>query len=152
MPSHNRVQLMGNLTRDPELRYTQNETPVANFGLAVNRIRSKNEAVDFFDVTVWRETAKAAAEHKKKGDPVFIEGRLEQQNYTDKQGNDRSKHVVVAETIQYLSGGNGNGSGGGSGAGSAQSGEFSAEDFDEIPDDIPFAHYSSRRRIATQIL
>lgn len=94
MPSHNRVSLMGNLTRDPELRYTNNGTPVANFGLAVNRIRSKNEAVDFFDVAAWRETGESVVSYKKKGDPVFIEGRLEQQTWQAQDGSNRSKHVV----------------------------------------------------------
>ena len=102
MPSHNRVSLMGNLTRDPELRFTNNGVPVANFGLAVNRIRSKNEAVDFFDVSAWREVGEGVANYKSKGDPVFIEGRLEFQQYQDKDGNNRSKHVVVAESIVPL--------------------------------------------------
>ena len=157
MPAKNRIQLMGNLTKDPEVRYTQNETPVANFAVAVNRVRSKNEAVDFFDCAAWREIGTNLAHYKGKGDLVYIEGRMEQQTWQAQDGTNRSRYVVVAEDIQYLPSGNGNGSSsGGASGGSAQgagqgaSGEFADEDFD--PNDIPFAHYSSRRRIATEIL
>lgn len=108
MPSFNKVELLGNITRDPELRFTNNGIPVANFGLAVNRVRSKNDEVDFFDLTAWRGVGETIANYKKKGDPVFVEGRLEQQSWEDKQtGATRTKHVVVVENIQFLSGGNG---------------------------------------------
>lgn len=102
MPSRNRVELMGNITNEPGLRYTSAGVAVANFGLAVDRVRAKEGEVDFFDVKVWREPAKALVKYKKKGDLIFLEGRLEYQTYTDKKGNPRSKHVVVAEDIQYL--------------------------------------------------
>lgn len=102
MPAYNRIQLMGNITRDPVLRYTKNGAPVANFGLAVDRPRSKRGDVDFFEVSAWRERGKAIVEHKKKGDPIFVEGHMEHQTYTDGQGTKRSRHVVVATEIQYL--------------------------------------------------
>jgi hypothetical protein len=70
MVSFNRVVLAGNLTRDPELRFTQEGVPVANFSIAVNRVRSKSEAVDFFNVSCWRELGERVANYKKKGDPI----------------------------------------------------------------------------------
>jgi single-strand DNA-binding protein len=76
MVSFNRVVLAGNLTRDPELRFTQEGVPVASFSIAVNRVRSKSEAVDFFNVSCWRELGERVANHKKKGDPILVEGRL----------------------------------------------------------------------------
>jgi single-strand DNA-binding protein len=71
MVSFNRVVLAGNLTRDPELRFTNNGIPVCQFGIAVNRVRSKNEEVDFFDITAWRELGETIANYKKKGDPIL---------------------------------------------------------------------------------
>ncbi len=153
-PSMNKVILAGNLTRDPELRFTNDGIPVCNFGLAVNRRRSKDdEAVDFFDVNVWREQGEAVANYKKKGDGVLIEGRLQYRSWEDKEsGQKRSKVDVVAENVQFLGGrGDGNGSSGGSGAGSgtkagARHGrrgddvDLNEEDFD----DIPFRHRQPR--------
>lgn len=136
MPAKNRIELMGNLTKDPEVRYTQNETPVANFGIAVNRIRSKNEAADFFDCAAWRELGTNLAHYKGKGDLVLIEGRMEQQTWQAQDGTNRSRHVVVAEDIQYLPSGNGNGSSQGSG----HNGVDNSVEYDEEEDysDIPF--------------
>lgn len=102
MPAYNRIQLMGNITRDPVLRYTKNGAPVASFGLAVDRPRSKRGDVDFFEISAWRERGKAIVEHKNKGDAIFVEGHMEYQTYTDGQGAKRSRHVVVATEIQYL--------------------------------------------------
>ena len=92
MVAFNRVVLAGNLTRDPELRFTQSGVPVANFGLAVNRVRSKNEEVDFFDVTAWRELGETVTNYKKKGDPILVEGRLQ---YRSWEANDDGR----AETM-----------------------------------------------------
>lgn len=154
MPAKNRIELMGNLTRDPEVRYTQNETPVANFGIAVNRIRSKNEAVDFFDCAAWRELGTNLAHYKGKGDLVLIEGRMEQQTWQAQDGTNRSKHVVVAEDIQYLPSGNGNSSSGGASGGASGGSGQGAADFDEseIEDDIPFRAVNARRRVVSDIL
>ena len=77
MVSFNRVVLAGNLTRDPELRFTQQGVPVANFSIALNRVRSKSEAVDFFNVSCWRELGERVANYKKKGDPIVVEGHLQ---------------------------------------------------------------------------
>jgi single-strand DNA-binding protein len=77
MASLNRVILAGNLTRDPQLRFTNDGVPVCSFGLAVNRVRSKQGGVDYFDINAWRELGEAVANYKKKGDGVIVEGRLQ---------------------------------------------------------------------------
>lgn len=110
MASYNRVLLMGNLTRDPEIRYTPKGTAVAELGLAVNRVFSsengeKREEVTFVDVTLWGRTAEIAGEYLKKGRPVFIEGRLQMDTWDDKAtGQKRSKLKVVAEAMQLMGG------------------------------------------------
>ncbi|MBA3792061.1 MAG: single-stranded DNA-binding protein [Rubrobacter sp.] len=151
MVSFNRVVLAGNLTRDPELRFTNSGIPVANFGLAVNRVRSKNEEVDFFDVTCWRELGETVTNYKKKGDPILVEGRLQYRSWEANDGSKRNKVDVVADNVQFLGssngGSDGNGSGGSGGArvsagsrggdegGSGRRGgpEVSEEDYDDIP-------------------
>ena len=102
MVSFNKVILAGNLTRDPELRFTGNGIPVCDFGLAVNRVRSKNEEVDFFDVTAWRELGETIANYKKKGDPILIEGKLQYRTWEAQDGGKRSKVDVVADNVQFL--------------------------------------------------
>jgi single-strand DNA-binding protein len=133
MPSFNRVVLAGNITRDPELRFTQEGTPVANFGLAVNRVRSRNrDAADYFNVVAWRGLAETIAKYKKKGDGVLIEGSLQYSSWEAEDGVRRSKVDVVAESVQFLSTANGGSSGSARSAGDAAGDE---EDFD---DDLPF--------------
>ena len=102
MVSFNRVVLAGNLTRDPELRFTQSGTPVCGFGLAVNRVYSKNEEVDFFDISAWRELGETVANYKKKGDPILLEGRLQYRTWEAQDGSKRSKVDVVADNVQFL--------------------------------------------------
>ena len=130
MVSFNRVVLAGNLTRDPELRFTKEGVLVAGFGLAVNRVRSKSDEVDFFDVSAWRELGETVANYKKKGDPILLEGSLQYRTWKaqDGSGARRSKVDVVADNIRFLgsgagkeNGADGNGSAGGS-AGSSRSG------------------------------
>ena len=121
MVSFNKVILAGNLTRDPELRFTNDGVPVCNFGLAVNRVRSKSEEVDFFDVSAWRELGETVANYKKKGDPILVEGRLQYRTWEAQDGSKRSKVDVTADNIQFLGGGNSEGNGGGGGGGSRQS-------------------------------
>ena len=146
MVSFNRVVLAGNLTRDPELRFTNNGIPVCSFGLAVNRVRSKSEEVDFFDITAWRELGETIANYKKKGDPILVEGKLQYRTWEAQDGSKRSKVDVVADNVQFLggrgddAGGEGGASGGGgqrSGAGARQSSrddvDLNEEDFDDIP-------------------
>ena len=109
MASFNRVLLIGNLTRDPEVRYTPKGTPVAEIGLAVNRVipgseeGERREEVTFVDVTLWNRQAELAEQYLKKGRAVFIEGRLQLDTWDDKQtGQKRSRLRVVAENLQFL--------------------------------------------------
>ena len=107
MASFNKVLLMGNLTRDPELRYTSGGTAVASFGLAVNRKFKQGEEwkdeVCFVDITVWAKQGENCAEYLNKGSLAFIEGRLNYQTWEDKQsGQQRSKLEVVANNVQFL--------------------------------------------------
>src|SRR3954451_8485883 len=103
MVSFNRVVLAGNLTRDPELRITRDGVPVSSFSVAVNRVRSKSEAVDFFNVSAWRELGETVANYKKKGDPILVEGRLQYRTWQAQDGAKRNAVDVVADTVQFLS-------------------------------------------------
>jgi single-strand DNA-binding protein len=107
MASLNKVLLIGNLTRDPELKYTPGGSAVADFGLAVNRNWTgqdgqKHEETTFVDITVWGRQAEIASEYLSKGRPIFLEGRLQLDQWQDKEGQKRSKMRVVAERIQFL--------------------------------------------------
>ena len=140
MVSFNKVILAGNLTRDPELRFTNDGVPVCNFGLAVNRVRSKSEEVDFFDVSAWRELGETVANYKKKGDPILVEGRLQYRTWEAQDGSKRSKVDVTADNIQFLGGGKNGDNGGGSGAGGGQrqggqreDADINESDFADIP-------------------
>ena len=121
MVSYNRVILAGNMTRDPELRFTNDGVPVCNFGLAQNNVRGNTDNVNFFDVSAWRELGETVANYKKKGDPILVEGRLQYRTWEAQDGSKRSKVDVVADNIQFLGGGNSEGNGGGGGGGSRQS-------------------------------
>ena len=122
MASYNKVFLMGNLTRDVELKYTPSNQAVANIGLAVNRRYSTKEGENreettFVDCEVWGRTAEVMNQYLSKGRPVFIEGRLKLDQWQDKEGNNRSKLKVVVDTFQFIDsrgdGGGGQGGGGG---------------------------------------
>ena len=108
MASFNKVILLGNLTRDPEVRYTPKGSAVCDLGLAVNRNYTlesgeKREEVTFVDVVLWSRLAEIAGEYLKKGRPVFIEGRLQMDSWDDKQtGQKRTKLRVIGETMQLL--------------------------------------------------
>lgn len=152
MASFNRVILVGNLTRDPELRYIPSGTAVTDLGLAVNdrRKTANGEWVDettFIDVTMWGRTAEIASEYLTKGSSVLIEGRLKLDTW-EKDGKKNSKLRVVCEKMQML-GGRGGGSEGGGGGGGRSRGSRGAEqsapsggrdEFEAPPpdDDIPF--------------
>jgi single-strand DNA-binding protein len=114
MASFNKVLLLGNLTRDPELRYTASGAAVASFGLAVNRRYKQGEQwkdeVCFVDVTVWAKQGENCAEYLNKGSQVFIEGRLNYQTW-ESDGQKRSKLEVVANNVQFLSRPGGKGEG-----------------------------------------
>ena len=143
MASINRVVLVGNLTRDPELRHTQSGMAVCSLRLAVNT-RRKDETgqwVDkpnYFDITVWGNQGERCAQYLAKGRPVAIDGRLEWREWETPEGNKRQAVDIVADTVQFL-GGRGDGEGGG-GYIPAEATATPAGDFPTSPtdDDIPF--------------
>jgi single-strand DNA-binding protein len=108
MASFNKVILVGNLTRDPELRYTPKGTAIAKIGVAVNRVWTneageKKEEVTFVDVDIFGRTAENVGQYMRKGRPILIEGRLRLDQWDDKQtGQKKSRLGVVAETVQFL--------------------------------------------------
>ncbi len=149
----NRVFLIGNLTRDPELRYTPNNTAVADMGLAVNRTYrdqsgETQEDTTFVDVTAWGRQAENCSQYLAKGSPVFVEGRLTFESWENNEGQRRSKLKVTAQRIDFL--GSGQQAEGAEGAQEPQgaqppgAGQDSPEeilddvDLEETEDDIPF--------------
>ncbi len=159
MVSFNRVILAGNLTRDPELRFTNDGIPVCSFGLAVNRVRSKSEEVDFFNVSAWRELGETIANYKKKGDPILVEGRLQYRTWEAQDGSKRSAVDVVADNVQFLGragepqeagapsdGERGRRSGGR--GGQRDEVDINEEDFE----DIPFRSFNTKRLAVRDIL
>jgi single-strand DNA-binding protein len=149
MASFNRVILVGNLTRDPELRYIASGTAVSEIGLAVNdRVKRNEQWVDettFVDITLWGRTAEVANEYLSKGSAVLIEGRLKYDTW-EKDGQKRSKLRVVGERMQMLGGRDGGSRGGGRTAGAPVTQSY--DDADDggsaptpagfPPDEIPF--------------
>lgn len=112
MAGFNKVILMGNLTANPELRYTPQGTAVTDLRLAVNNKRGRGadakEDTVFVDVTVWERQAETCSEYLSKGSPVLIEGRLQMDQWEDREtGQKRSKLRIVAQNVQFLSGGEG---------------------------------------------
>src|SRR4051794_38523403 len=130
MASYNKVLLMGNLTRDPALKYLPNQTPVVDFGVACNRkfktqSGEEREEVTFVDCSAFGRTAEVINQYFTKGKPIFIEGRLKYDQWEDKQGGGkRSKLSVVIENFQFVGGrdGAGGGPGGGGGGGGYEQG------------------------------
>ncbi len=103
----NKVFLVGNLARDPDLRHTPSGTPVTEFRLAVSdsyttSAGEKHDRTCFIDVVSWRKLAESCAEYLKKGSPVFVEGRLEQDTWTTGEGQRRSRIRVVAYSVQFI--------------------------------------------------
>ena len=132
MANLNMVLLIGNLTRDPELRYIPSGTAVANMGLATNRIYTtqdgeRKEEVCFVEIVVWSKTAENCANYLSKGSSVFVEGRLQFDSWETEDGQKRSKLRVVANRVQFLGGRRDEGAPGAEGAGGV-----------EADDDIPF--------------
>ncbi|MEM8946399.1 MAG: single-stranded DNA-binding protein [Planctomycetota bacterium] len=141
MASYNRVVLLGNLTRDPELRYIPSGTAVSEIGLAVNdRVKKNDQWVDettFVDITLWGRTAEVANEYLSKGSSILIEGRLKLDTW-EKDGQKRSKLRVVADKMQMVGG---RGGGGSRAGGAPQSDNASAPTTEpSMPpaDEIPF--------------
>ena len=119
MASFNQVILLGNLTRDPQLKYLPSQTAVAEFGIACNRkfksaAGEDREEVTFVDITAFGKQAELINQYFTKGKPIFIEGRLKFDSWEDKQGGGkRSKLTVVLEGFQFIGGRDGGGGGGG---------------------------------------
>ncbi len=144
----NKVVLIGRLTQDPELRYVNNDTPVCDFSLAVERPftnRNGERDVDFIDITTWRNQAETCGEHLGKGRMVAVDGRLQVRKYEDRDGNRRVSYDVIANNVQFLDWPSNNGNGNGRSqnqqanteANNTSSGNGGiAQDFDE--DDVPF--------------
>ena len=158
MASYNRVVLVGNLSRDVDLRYTPSQTAVTDIGLAVNdRVKRNNEWVDettFVDVTLWGRQAEVANEYLSKGAPVLIEGRLKLDTW-EQEGQKRSKLRVVGEKMQMLGRRSGGGAGGGQSGGGSRpqsggqmqpggQGDYAGAGYGDVPmsgpgdDDVPF--------------
>jgi single-strand DNA-binding protein len=164
MSSFNKVILLGNLTRDPQVRYTPGGTAVAELGLAVNRTwfdqktNARREETTFVDVTLWGRQAEVAGEYLAKGRQVLIEGRLQLDTWEDKEsGQKRSKLKVVSENMKMVGGRGEGGAGGGGGGGGRGEGARSegprsggaremestgsgSEEYHDAPpdDDVPF--------------
>lgn len=109
MANFNRIILLGNLTRDPELRYTPNNAPVCSFDLAVNRsfttqAGERRDEVCFITIVAWGKQAETCAEYLSKGRAALVEGRLSQRSWETPDGQKRSKHEVVADRVQFIGG------------------------------------------------
>jgi single-strand DNA-binding protein len=155
MRGFNKVVLMGNLTRDPELRTTPNGQNVASFSLAVNRswknaAGEQQEAVDYIDCNIWGKPAEIINQYMKKGSGILVSGRLQQRSW-EQEGQKRSKVEVVVEDFNFVGGGAGDGGGSSSSSSSssAPSSSSSAKKKEEVAiddigdepinlDDIPF--------------
>ena len=140
MASFNRVILIGNLTRDPELRYIPSGAAVCDIGLAVNdRRKGPNgdwiEETTFVDVTLWSRTAEVVSEYCTKGAPLFVEGRLKLDTW-EKDGKKNSKLRVVGEKIQLM-GSKGQGGGGGGSAGRSRAPQQSGPSYDDADYGVP---------------
>ena len=138
MTSFNKVILMGNLTKDPEIRYTPSGTPVANFRLAVNNRYKQGEEfkeeVCFIDIVVFGKQAENCGQYLGKGQGVIVDGRLQERRWETEDGVKRSKHEVVAQTVRFMGRRQGTGP-----EKSAMGGETVSEPEAEVVDnDVPF--------------
>ena len=139
--SFNQVILMGNLTRDPELRQTPNGQNVCSFSLALNRSYKGadgnwQEATDFIDVVAWGPLGERVAQYLSKGRPCLVNGRLQSRSW-EQDGQKRSKVEVVAQDVTFLGGGNDGGNGGGyQGSSSSSSSAAPAKKKDDVVEDI----------------
>ena len=128
MANFNKVILMGNLTRDIELRHTQGGMAIAKFGMAINRKTSSQsgearETTCFVDLTAFGKSAELLSQYVRKGSPLFVDGRLEYSTWESQEGGKRSKLEVVVENFQFMgAGGREGGAGGGGGGGERRGG------------------------------
>ena len=136
MVGFNKVILIGNLTRDPELRYTPSGTPVVNFPLAVNRryrqADDQKEEVCYVDIVVFGRQAEHCGQYLNKGDGAIVDGRLQQRRWEADDGQKRSKHEVVAQTVTFLPK---KASSGSSGSRTAEESSYGSEEY--YPDPMP---------------
>lgn len=141
-----KVIIVGNITRDPELRTTPSGTQVCGFSVAVNRNYKDNsgeqkENVSFFDCSAWGKSGEIIAQYAKKGSGILVSGRLEQRSWEDKEGQKRSRVEIVVEDFNFVGGANGDGGNSGSSKSSAASSDVAPDDISEEPidlSDIPF--------------
>jgi single-strand DNA-binding protein len=149
MASFNRVILAGNLTRDPQLSYTPSNTPVCEFGMAINRKwrdrdGNQKDEVCFVDLAAYGRMAETINQYMKKGNPMLVEGRLRYRQWTNKEGQNRTKLDVHVDNFTFLGGGGGGAGGSRPAARPAQAGAADepppADDYGPPPEDpnIPF--------------
>lgn len=152
MANFNRVILAGNLTRDPQLSYTPNNTPVCEFGMAINRRwrdrdGNQKDEVCFVDLNAYGRTAETINQYMRKGRAILVEGRLRFRQWTNKEGQNRSKLDVLVETFSFLDSGGGSGGGANANRPAARPGQAGpseeappADDYGPPPEDpnIPF--------------
>lgn len=153
MANFNKVILMGNLTRDPELRVTPKGTSVCAFGMAVNRVFRSSEGGEtqeettFVDLEAWGKQAEIISKYVFKGNPLFVEGRLRLDSWESKAGEKRSKLKVIVENMQLMGGRGGDGGSSQNSdsytpaarsSSSASSGPSAAAQSDDIEEDVPF--------------
>lgn len=146
--SFNRITLVGNLVRDPEIRYINSGAAVTKFTLAVNRRSKQQEETDFIDCVTWDKLAETCNTYLKKGMSVLVDGRLSIRSYETKEGEKRKAAEVVVNVMQMLDranrgyeNGNGNGSYSGNGTGNGSTEKFTpraAGEEEELEDEIPF--------------
>ena len=146
--SFNKIILVGNLGRDPELRYTPDGTPVCSFSLATNERRrdrttgENNDVTTWFRVTLWRRQAEVASQYLSRGKPVYIEGRLRVEEYTDRDGKTRHSLEVTATDMQFIGAARADEGGGAPAARGAAAAPHNAgpapEPTDLTDDDVPF--------------
>ena len=145
MAGVNKVILIGNLGRDPELRYTQSGTAVANFTLATTETWNKKEGgkderTEWHRIVAWGRTGELCAQYLAKGRTVYVEGRIQTREWENKEGQKQRTTEIVANTVQFLGGprGSGGGGGGGNTGGGGGSGGFDPGPSEPPADDIPF--------------
>jgi len=134
MPNFNKVYLMGNLTRDPELRTTTSGTPVCQLGMAVNRTYKnsndeKQEETTFVDIEAWGRQAETISKYVVKGNPLFVEGRLKLDTWESNEGEKKSRMKVVLENFQFM----------------GQRGEGGAYSSDSVPEARPASSAPSQK-------
>ena len=141
-----KVIIVGNITRDPELRSTPSGTQVCGFSVAVNRnyrdgSGEQKENVSFFDCSAWGKSGEIIAQYAKKGSGILVSGRLEQRSWEDKEGHKRSRVEIVVEDFNFIGGNDGGASGSSKGASGAAASDVAPDDISDEPIDlseIPF--------------